>query len=361
MINVNITSEIIKEETEEQKLEQLKTSESKLQKIEEKELYFIIYYQRKQKENPEEIIFSEECVHAPQAIFIKEIKTDNNKFTYKKVFKYKNNEEKKNVELVFFFGEKKEKYIINFEINNKTFIYDVDLNIGHKFLDNIPKENINQKIIEYEDKLELFLDALKQNKEENKIEVLYQETIELYSKKSIFSLLISLFTKVYQENKLCKSLLQIFYDMNIKIGKEEIRNNLNSDRNLELENEFNSLMTKVETESENLIKTNEYPPIHFYGLLICYFNYYDYKTYESLVDKLYKEQPELFYEILLVFFSHFFKPVQRDESNKEIFINFFKYIIYKKEYSYFKIGLRYISNIDTLIIVNNETKKDIYE
>ena len=42
------------------KLEQLKTSESKLQKIEEKELYFIIYYQRKQKENPEEIIFSEE-------------------------------------------------------------------------------------------------------------------------------------------------------------------------------------------------------------------------------------------------------------------------------------------------------------
>ena len=110
MINVNITSEIIKEETEEQKLEQLKTSESKLQKIEEKELYFIIYYQRKQKENPEENIFSEECVHAPQAIFIKEIKTDNNKFTYKKVFKYKNNEEKK-MSNWYFFSEKKRKNI----------------------------------------------------------------------------------------------------------------------------------------------------------------------------------------------------------------------------------------------------------
>ena len=44
----------------------------------------------------------------------------------------------------FNFAEEKENYIITFEVKDKTFIYDVDLKIGHKFLENIPKEDIKK-------------------------------------------------------------------------------------------------------------------------------------------------------------------------------------------------------------------------
>ena len=94
----------------------------------------------------------------------------------------------------------------------------------------IPKENIDQKFMKYQDKLDLFLEALKQNREENKNELLYKETIDLYYKKGNFSFLISLFAKIYQEKKLCESLLQKFYDMNKKISECEKEDNPNSDR-----------------------------------------------------------------------------------------------------------------------------------
>ena len=66
-------------------------------------------------------------------------------------------------------------------------------------MENIAKEKIEQKFMDYQDKLDLFLDTLKQNKEESKIEELYKETIEHYSKKSSFKFLISLFAKIYQD------------------------------------------------------------------------------------------------------------------------------------------------------------------
>lgn len=59
--------------------------------------------------------------------------------------------------------------------------------------------DIDQQKMEYHDELNIFLEALKQNNEENKTRELYRETIELYLKNSSFSLLISLFTKIYQE------------------------------------------------------------------------------------------------------------------------------------------------------------------
>ena len=58
------------------------------------------------------------------------------------------------------------------------------------------------------------MEALKQNEEEDKVRELYQETIEQYLKKSTFSLLISLFTKIYQVKDLCELLLQKFHKMN---------------------------------------------------------------------------------------------------------------------------------------------------
>lgn len=91
-------------------------------------------------------------------------------------------------------------------------------------------------------------------------------------------------------------------------------------------------MVKIATESESLLSENKYNPIHFYGLLICYLNYYDYTDYEKCVDKLNRKEPETLYEIFLTYCSQFFKPAKKDESDKEFFIKFFNYIIEKKNF-----------------------------
>ena len=308
--------------------------------------------------------FSKECDAIPQIILTKEIKTNNNKYAYLKVFKYKNIGGKKKVELVYYYGEELEKYIITIEIKDKTFVYDVALKKGHKYLPNIVPQIIKQDI-KYQDKLDLYLEALEKSKEESKNQELYKETIELYSKKSSFSFLISLFVKIYQDKKLCELLLEKFYNMNAELkekdkGKKDL--STNSDRDNNLGDQFNSIMAKIETESESLINDNGYKPIHFYGIIISYFNFYDYDTFVNCFNKLYKkENQKILYEILLVFYSQFFKPVKKDESDKVFFIKFFQYIITEKDFSYFTIGLKFISDIDTFISVIDETKEDIYD
>ena len=73
-----------KGETEANNQEQSKKSKtsniSSKSKGEEKEIYFIIIYPRKQKEEKNDLIFSKECVISPSMICNKEIKTTNNRF-----------------------------------------------------------------------------------------------------------------------------------------------------------------------------------------------------------------------------------------------------------------------------------------
>ena len=268
--NQDSTKESEEEKSKEQKNTD-KSSKLKEPKRKEKEIYFIILYQRNEKENPTDMVFSKDCDNSPTIILNNEIKIRENiyKYIYQKVFKYKNIGGKKNIELIFFLGENVDKYIIQFEIKHEIFIYDVDLEKGNKYLDNIARENIDQKMIDYQDKLDLFLKALKENKEENKIEQLYIETIKLYSKKKNFSLLISLFSRIHQDKKLCELLLGKFYNM---------EKDINPVRDEKLGDHFNSLMAITVSEAENLIKENGYNPIQFYGLLLCYLNFYDYQT-----------------------------------------------------------------------------------
>ena len=78
-----------KEKTKDKK-ESSKSSKSKTQKGEEKDIYFIITYKLNKKEPLDKLAFSKECESKPDIILNKEIQTKNNKFAYKKVFKYKN-------------------------------------------------------------------------------------------------------------------------------------------------------------------------------------------------------------------------------------------------------------------------------
>ena len=61
-----------------------------------------------------------------------------------------------------------------------------------------------------------------------------------------------------------------------------------------------------------------------------------------------------------MYYSHFFNPIKKDENDKDFFINFFEYIISEKEFSYFNIGLKFISDIDTFITVIDKTKEKKY-
>ena len=92
--------------------------------------------------------------------------------------------------------------------------------------------------MDYQYKIDLFIEALKENKKEKIKQELFQEAIEIYSKKKGFSFLISLFIKVYQEKDLCKILIEDFYDMNVNIkGNEKCEGNLV--RDLKLWEKFN--------------------------------------------------------------------------------------------------------------------------
>ena len=145
-----------KEKTKDKKASS-KSSKPKPEKGEEKDIYFIITYKLNKKE-PDNLNFSEECESIPEIILNKEIETNNNKYAYKKVFKYKNVGAKKKVQLDFFYEKEIDKYMISFEVKEKTFIYDVQFKKGHRHITIIIPDDIKQDI-KYQDKLDLFLEA----------------------------------------------------------------------------------------------------------------------------------------------------------------------------------------------------------
>ena len=97
-------SELPKDEDKENNVEKnqkpIVFSKAKELEKKEKEFYFIIFYQRPQIENSCDFVFEKDkdTMSPPKIIFEKVIDTNNNKFNYKKVLKYKNDgtEKKKN-------------------------------------------------------------------------------------------------------------------------------------------------------------------------------------------------------------------------------------------------------------------------
>ena len=68
---------------------------------------------------------------------------------------------------------------------------------------------------EYYEVLEFFVKALEKNGEETTmIDILYKESIELYSKKKGFTLMIELFLKSYEKEMLCPDLMKAFKKFN---------------------------------------------------------------------------------------------------------------------------------------------------
>ena len=181
----------------------------KVQSCEENEIYFILLRPSEEKVN-----FDFTSENAPKRIYQKSIEKGKGSFLEHNVFKLsikkiekkeqeknkkdKKDKKKKDYKIECIEGE--DAFDILFSVKENSFIYNTELKKGNRWLDNIIKEDIDQNIIELYNKLDIFLAALEKNGENNKIKQLFEETIDLYNSKKKFSLVITLFLKMYEQN-----------------------------------------------------------------------------------------------------------------------------------------------------------------
>ena len=185
-------------------------------------LYFFISYPRTKKEKEDDIyfVFPEDKNHIPKCIH-KEETFENNVYYYQKIFMVNKAKTGKKANNYYFeFEIDDDKYIISFDSKEASFVYDVKLEKTKRMIQILRK--VNQNVIKYYDKMHFFVDALKNNHEENKNNLLLKDTIELFSIKKGFSFLIELFVEIYKTKDLCELLLKKFKEMNINQKDNEI-------------------------------------------------------------------------------------------------------------------------------------------
>ena len=175
-----------------------------------KEIYFMIIYKTEKKLFPK----FKESDFKVEIILKKEVKGKDGTNYYDVVIKLKDDIKNK-YDLNCQIGE--QNYLVSFEAQENTFVYDVKFFKLSKIFLVTNKEAIEQNVIHYGEKFKYFLEALENNKEEDKIEKLYKDTILLYSNERYFNLLIPLFAQIYKNKELCPLLMEKFKEMNIKI------------------------------------------------------------------------------------------------------------------------------------------------
>ena len=321
---------------------------------EDNEVYFIVLIPSEEKIDFNNLKFKSDI--KPEIIHNKSIpkgNKGNQSYLEEIVFKFKKEKKKGKKapnKYVLPYIEGDDEYVISFSIKENFFVYETLLEKGNKYLDNIVKEKIDQNIVPYYNKLNIFIEALKENNKINNIEKLYEDSIDLYEEKKKFSLLISLFLKMYDQNKdLCAKLLDMFYTKN----EQE-----NTDRDKDLDSYLSSIK-QIYEKANDIIQKNQYDDIKFYGVLFCYFNYYDKNNFSELIKKFSEGNSHILYEILIKYYNHFMNPLNQD---KMFYNKFIKYALDKeKELNIFKIILNYIDDIEAFLYAINENKDDIFK
>ena len=134
-------------------------------------------------------------------------------------------------------------------------------------------------------------------------------------------------------------------------------NERNMDRKSYLK-DYTSLFKEIKSEANQIIENNSYNPIDFYGLILCYLNYYEYDEFIKIMKDLSNNNPKDLYEIFLIYISHFKNPINE---SFEFFNKFIKYAITNKEFSVFQNGLSYIKDLDTFVSIIEGNKEDFNE
>ena len=315
------------------------------------EIYFMILYKSEQKEMPD---FKKSEIK-PKNILTKNLQGQDGSNFYNIVYKFQSkvkddSSKKDNYSFELEIGD--QNYLVSFDVKDNSFIYDVELKRTKKIIINITRENIDQNLLHYGKKFNYFIEALKKNNEENKFEILYKDTVDLYSTKIYFSLLIPLFVQIYKNKELCPLLMEKFKETNIKIKD----NSYNKDRKKDLE-QYKKNFGQISSEADNIIKSNGYDSIQFYGIILSYLNYYDYDNFLKFIDKLRIENSEVLFEILNIYFLQFRKNIKQ---NVDFYTKFISYTASKNEFYIFEKRLNhYIKDLGTFITVIEKTKKQI--
>ena len=328
--------------------------------MKEEFIYFFITYPRNEieKENDIDIVLPEKKELQPICIYKEENSGEDKYYYYYKIFKVnkKAGKGKKGTNYYFEFEIKDEKYIVKFDSKGNTFVYDVSLEVGKRIIDIRRKINQNK---EYYETIDFFIKALEENGEQRIIDVLFKETIKLYSMKKGFAFMIVLFLKIYQKKDLCIQLLEEF--------KKSNENQKDIDKNMDRKEclkDYSSKFNSIKSEAEEIIKNNNYDPIQFYGILLCYLNYYDYENFTSIVNELYKkicekkDEKNILYEILLIYNAHFKYPINQ---NIEFFNKFIIFTIDNKEFPIFEKGLNYIKDIESFLYIIEKNCEAIFK
>ena len=155
-----------------------------------KDVYFLILRPSEEKVDFTGLNYKTDNKIEPKIIYKKKIDKEDGTFLEEIVFKFKKKEKKKNNEkkessksYKIKFYEGVHTYNIAFSSKNESFLYQPELTTGNKFL-HLIEEPIKQNIIPLYNKLNIFLEALKTNNENDKEDKLYEDTINLYSKKN---------------------------------------------------------------------------------------------------------------------------------------------------------------------------------
>ena len=311
-----------------------------------KEIYFIVIKPAEEKISNKDIKFFSKDV--PQIIFNKIIKRNNGAFIEFIVFKLNLKEIK--IPLIPYEIEyeiEDYNYTILLTVKENNFVYNVKLKQCYKYFKDLGEKDIDQNIIPIYFKLKIFLEALEENNEYDKIEILFTEIIELYNIEKNFNILLCLFIHIYDKKDLCNNLLMTFSNAS-EIG--------NTERDIDLEIYLNTF-NKIYLNADNIIKKNDYEPVYFYGIIFIYFNYFDTNDiFTEKINKFHQKYAFILYKILIKFQTYFINNLTHD---LKFYNDFFGYIIRNKDEKIFLKILDYIKDIETFLYIIKQYKDQI--
>ena len=312
---------------------------------EEREIYFLIYFDEiNVKQEFGEINFDnkEDC---PKCIFTKKTGEKDGNGKLIKVFKYKGKTKRK---LCFEFSFNENNFNFILDNPNNSFIF--NLKLFKKSL--IINSKVNQNKISVHDKMNYFIEALNQTKETEKLDILYFESINIFTKiqSDLYHFLINIFVHVYN-TKYCSILLKKFSE----IPEDFVKKDNIIKESLE---QYKYNFVDICKNCDEIISSNKLDKINFYGLVLSYLNNYVTEKFNDLFNDLYKNDKTILFEILLKYKFYFKKQIQLDTKFLEELINFAA----EKDFKEFKeSGLFYLNKIDILIDIIEKSKEKIIE
>ena len=253
----------------------------------EKEYFFLIYFEiLKDREDPGDIKFKS-LENFARCILSKKVESNEGRAKLIKVFKYIG-DLSSNKDFEFIYDEN--EYYFTLGNIKDTFIFNF-IPIFTKNKKDSLTSKIEQNKIGFKERMIYFMEALKKNNEADKLDILYNDSITTYSKKPSYHFLINIFIYVYN-TKYCSTLLEKFannYDIII------IKDNI-VEESLE---QYKEKFVEIYNNSSDIVSSNNLNKIDFYGLVICYLYNFLNEKYKDIIDKLYKKDKDVLFEILL--------------------------------------------------------------